>query len=210
MAIGLCGLALFLALPLVDFGAISARSQMARFAAGKVPAAEFDWRAMAFDFGPAGRARLREIARGGPPDQRKLASAALASKDRYAVEAEVGKAESAANLGSRLRIIPEGSPIPDELRNSIAATRYCRVGPCVVTLVDERRAVIAGPLIKDDNVESALLERNAKGVWMQDIHSQYVAKPPFRPDLVTASVELRTVERKQLFIDGKPVGNAVE
>jgi hypothetical protein len=210
MAIGLCGLALFLALPIVDFGAISAKSQMARFAAGKVPAAEFDWRAMAFDFGPAGRSRLREIARSGPPDQRKLANAALASKDRYAVEAEVGKAESAANLGTRLRIIPEGSAIPQDLRNSIAATRYCRVGPCVVTLVDDRRAFIAGPLIKDDNVESALLERNAKGVWMQDIHSQYVAKPPFRPNLMTAPVELRTVERKQLFIDGKPVGNAVE
>ncbi len=210
MAVGLCGLALVLALPIVDFGAISARSQMARFAAGKVPAAEFDWRAMAFDFGPAGRARLREIARSGPADQRKLASAALASKDRYAVEAEVGKAESAANLGSRLRIIPEGSPIPDELRNSIAATRYCRVGPCVVTLVDERRAVIAGPLIKDDNVESALLERNDKGVWMQDIHSEFVAKPPFRPNMATAPVELRTVERKQLYVDGKPVGAAFE
>jgi hypothetical protein len=210
LAIALCGLALFLALPIVDFGAISASSQMARFAAGKVPAAEFDWRAMAFDFGPAGRSRLREIARSGPPEQRKLASAALATKDRYAVEAEVQKVESATNLDSRLRIIPEGSEIPQDLRNSIAATRYCRVGPCVVTLVDASRAVIAGPLIKDDTVESAVLDRNAKGVWMQDIHSQYVAKPAFRPNLVTAPVELRVVERRQLYIDGKPVGDAFE
>jgi hypothetical protein len=100
--------------------------------------------------------------------------------------------------------------MPEDLRNSIAATRYCRVGPCVVTLVDDSRAVIAGPLIKDDNVESALLERNAKGVWEQDIHSRFVAKPPFRPNLVTAPVELRTVERKQLYIGGKPVGEAFE
>jgi len=210
LAIGLCGLALFLALPIVDFGAISARSQMARFAAGKVPAAEFDWRAMAFDFGPSGRARLRDIARSGPPDQRKLAVAALATKDRYAVDHEVKKIESAANLGIRLRIIPQGSPIPDDLRNSIAATRYCRVGPCVVTLVDARRAVIAGPVLKDDTVESAVLERNAKGLWQQDTHSRYIAKPPFRPNLVTAPVELRAVERQQLYIDGKPVGDAFE
>jgi hypothetical protein len=210
MAIGLCGLALFLALPIVDFGAISAQSQMARFNAGKVPAGEFDWRAMAFDFGPAGRARLREIARTGPPEQRKLATAALASKDRYAVEAEVQKAESAANLDTMLRVIPEGAATPPDLRSSIAATRYCRVGPCVVTLVDGNRAVIAGPLIKDDNVETALLERNEKGVWSQDIHSRFVAKPPFRPNLETAPVELRSVERKQLFIDGKPVGEAFE
>ena len=210
LAIGLCGLALFLALPIVDFGAISASSQMARFAAGNVPAAEFDWRAMAFDFGPAGRSRLREIARTGPPEQRKLANTALASKDRYAVKAEVEKVESAANLGSQLRIIPEGSEIPDDLRNSIAATRYCRVGPCVVTLVDASRAVIAGAVIKDDNVESAVLERNAKGLWQQDIHNQYIAKPPFKPDVARAPVELRTVERRQLFIDGEPVGNAFE
>jgi hypothetical protein len=210
LAIGLCGLALFLALPIVDFGAISAQSQMARFAAGKVPAAEFDWRAMAFDFGPAGRHRLQEIAKSGPADQRKLASAALASKNRYAVDEEVQKAESAANLDTMLRVIPEGAAMPEDLRNSIAATRYCRVGPCVVTLVDDSRAVIAGPLIKDDNVESALLERNAKGVWEQDIHSRFVAKPPFRPNLVTAPVELRTVERKQLYIGGKPVGEAFE
>ena len=210
LAIGLCGLALFLALPIVDFGAISAQSQMARFAAGKVPVAEFDWRAMAFDFGPAGRSRLREIARTGPPDQRKLASAALASKDRYAVDHEVQKAESAANLGTRLRVIPEGSVIPQDLRNSIASTRYCRVGPCVVTLVDGRRAVIAGAVIKDDTVESAVLQRNDKGVWSQDIHSRYVAKPPFRPNLGTAPVELRTVDRKQLYIDGTPVGDAFE
>jgi hypothetical protein len=210
LAIGLCGLALFLALPILDFGAISASSQMKRFAAGKTPANEFDWRAMAFEFGPAGRKRLREIARSGPPGQRRLAAAALASKNRYEVETEVQVAASAANLKSRLRILPEGSALPPGLGQSIAQTRYCRVGPCVVTLVDDRRALIAGPLIKDDNVESALLERNAKGVWLQDIHSRYVAKPPFRPNLVIAPVEVRTVERRQLYIDGKPVGEAFE
>jgi hypothetical protein len=210
LALGLCGLALFLALPILDFGAISAQSQMARFVAGRIPAGEFDWRAMAFDFGPAGRERLREFAKTGSLEQRKLASAALASKDRYAVEEQVQKTESAANLDTRLRVIPEGSALPPDLLSSIVGTRYCRVGPCIVTLVDERRAVIAGPLIKDDNVESAVLERNAKGVWMQDIHRQYIAKPPFKPDLGAAPVELRTVERKQLFIDGKPVGDAFE
>ena len=73
LAIGLCGLALFLALPILDFGAISARSQLARLDSGKVEAEEFDWRAMAFDFGPEGRERLAEIAKTGRPAQRKLA-----------------------------------------------------------------------------------------------------------------------------------------
>ncbi len=210
LAIGLCCVALFLALPILDFGAISASSQMKRFATGRIPAAEFDWRAMAFDFGPAGRERLADIAGSGPADQRKLAGAALASKNRYDVEEQVQKTASTANLGTRLRVVPDGVVLPTDLRSSIAATRYCRVGPCVVTLVDNRRAVIAGALIKNDTVESAVLERDAKGVWSQDIHSRFVAKPPFRPNLSTAPVELRNVERRQLYVDGKPVGDAFE
>jgi hypothetical protein len=183
---------------------------MARFAGGKIPANEFDWQAMAFEFGPAGRKRLREIARSGPPDQRKLAIAALTSKNRYAVVEDVEKAESATTLDTRLRVVPEGAAIPPELRNSIAATRYCRVGACVVTLVDDRRAIIAGPLMKGETLQSAVIERDDKGAWSQDFGVHTLAKPPFRPNLVTAPVEVRKVERRQLFIDGKPVGEVLE
>jgi hypothetical protein len=210
LALGLCGLALLLALPILDFGAISAQSQVARFAAGRTAPADFDWQAMAFDFGPAGRKRLADIARSGPPDQRRLASAALATKDRYQIEEQVRKAESATTLDARLRVVPEGATLPSGLRESIAATRYCRVGPCVVTVLDQRRAVIAGALIKDDTIETALLVPNANGVWEQDVNDRFVAKPPFRPDVSRVPVELRTVERRQLFIDGKPVGEAFE
>ena len=108
LALGLCGLALLLALPIVDFGAISARSQMARLAAGRSRPAEFDWQAMAFDFGPAGRRAPRRIARGGPTEQRTLAAAALATKNRYDIEAEVAKTGAIANLDRYLRVIPEG------------------------------------------------------------------------------------------------------
>jgi hypothetical protein len=210
LAIGMCAAALLLALPILDFGAISAKSQVARFASGRTAPADFDWRAMAFDFGPAGRRRLEQIMRSGTPDQRRLAQAALATTDRHQVEEQVRKADSAATLEARLRVVPAGSTLPAGLRESIAATRYCRVGPCVVTVVDERRAVIAGPLIKDDNVETALLMPNTKGIWQQDIHSRFIAKPPFRPDVSRVPVELRTVERRQLFIDGKPVGEPFE
>ena len=211
LALGLCGLALFLALPILDFGSISAQSQMARFTAGRVPAKDFDWQAMAFDFGPAGRAQLRAFARNGSPDQRRLATAALASKNRYDVDQQVQQSDSAANLDTRMRVIPEGSAVPPELRSAIAGTRYCRVGRCVLTLVDADRALVAGPLYKDDTIETARMTRQRDGRWSP--YENWVAvapKPPFRPDLATAPVELRTVERRQLFIDGKPVGEAFE
>lgn len=212
LAIGLCGLALFLALPILDFGAISANSQMARFAAGRVPAAEFDWRAMAFDFGPAGRKRLQTIASSGAPDQRKLASAALASKDRYQVNEQVDQAASAAKLGSMMRVVPEGTTLPAELRSAVAATRYCRVAPCVVTLIDPGRAMIIGPTFnKTNNAGSSVLTRDPKGAWAErDELLPDKPEAPFRPNLATAPVEVRKVERRQVYVAGKPVGKPFE
>jgi len=209
LALGLCGLALFLALPILDFGAISAKSQMDRFAEGRTPAGEFDWRAMAFDFGPEGRRRLARIAQSGTPDQRRLARVALSTRDRYQVEENVRQTDHAATLDARLRIVPEGSVLPAGLRSAIAATRHCR-GPCVVALVDERRAVVAGALNKADSIETVLLMRDAKGAWKPDALTRAVAMPPFRPDLSRAPVELRTVERRQMYIEGKPVGEVFE
>lgn len=211
LALGLCGIAIFLALPIVDFGAISANSQMARFTAGKVDAKEFDWQAMAFDFGPAGRERLAGIARSGSPDQRKLAGAALATKERYKVEEEVAKQESAATLGERLRTVPEGETLAPALQTAIAGTRYCRAGSCVVTMINPERALVAGQLFKDDTVQSAVMVRQADGGWHQfGTVGEAVPVAPFKPDLATAPVEVRTIQRKQLFIDGKPVGEPFE
>src|SRR3546814_16627257 len=43
LAIGLALLALFLALPILDFGAISTRDQLARLKSGAQPVEKFDW-----------------------------------------------------------------------------------------------------------------------------------------------------------------------
>ena len=60
-----CGLALLLALPLADFGAVATRDQLARLESGAVPANEFDFDALRWDFGDAGRAALARLARIG-------------------------------------------------------------------------------------------------------------------------------------------------
>jgi hypothetical protein len=222
LALGLCGLALLLALPIVDFGAISARSQVARFAAGRTPPADFDWQAMAFDFGPAGRRQLEQIVRNGPADQRKLASAALASKNRYEVESDVAKSASLANLDRFLRVVPQGSTVPPGLRDAIGASRFCRTDPCVLMVIDARNAVLAGHWRGDDALQSQRLTLGSNGLWSElfGVPVPIVARPvagkpnpdaaKHEPDLATAQIELRTVERRQLHIDGKPVGEAFE
>jgi hypothetical protein len=113
LAIGLCGLALFLALPILDFGAMSARSQIARLESGKVSPAKFDWKAMAFDFGPAGRSRLQQIAKSASPGTNRLAATALAAKDRWdATQEKI----VAGPLPVEVTVYPAGSAVPAELR----------------------------------------------------------------------------------------------
>ncbi len=64
MAVVACGIAFLLALPLVDFGGVSARNQVDRLNAGKVTAEQFDFAALRFDFGASGEAVLAELAEG--------------------------------------------------------------------------------------------------------------------------------------------------
>lgn len=116
LALALCGLALFLALPIIDFGAISARSQMERLASGRVGPAKFDWAAMAFKFGPAGRARLSEIVRAGPPDLRAMASTALNANNRYEATPE---RLVAGPPPAEISVVPASASVPDALRQTL-------------------------------------------------------------------------------------------
>ena len=216
-AIAVCGVALLLALPVLDFGAISARSQMARLASGTVASSEFDWKAMAFDFGPSGRKRLAEIAASGPTDQRKLAASALSSKNRYDVQAEVEKSASAASLDRYMRVLPEGTTLSPAQRDAIAATPLCREQTCVVTLIDQRSGVVAGRVFADSNVAVNTITMNAKGQWIHEfvssapeIKTSAIGEKIAPIDFATAPIEVRTVTRRQLYIDGKAVGDAFE
>ena len=113
LAIGLCGLALLLALPILDFGAISARSQLARLSDGYVVPAEFDWNAMAFDFGPAGRHALKRLAASGTTDQRARAAAALNAETRSGLTEDV---LTAGPPPSELVVMPRDASVPSDLR----------------------------------------------------------------------------------------------
>ena len=224
LALALCGLALFLALPIVDFGAISARSQVERLERGRLRADQFDWRAMAFDFGPRGRAALARIAASGTPEQRKLAAAALVTRSGHDIEVEAARMAATANLGRFLRVVPEGASVSPALRRAIGSTRFCSESACVLLLVDARRALVAGRWRGDEAVQAQMLTRSDAGEWTPsyDVSVAVPAPaPPGResstapreargPDLARARIELRPVTRTQLHIDGKPVGEAFE
>ena len=212
LAIGLCGLALFLALPVLDFGAISARSQIARLESGQTRAEEFDWAAMAFDFGPAGRRSLERIAESGPANQRQLASTALASKDRYRVEAAARNVEQQANIERRVRLMSPDIKLTPEVRKRLAEFGGCKEeNPCPVLRVDARRLLVVwqGADKQDRSVVASLVDL---GRDPADIDYMATARDltPEIDDLQKARIEIRTVERRQAFIDGKPAGDPFE
>src|SRR5690606_14796109 len=81
LAVAVCGAASVLALPIFDFGAISARNQVARLEAGKVTPDNFDYAALRWDFGDAGRTALARLAKSGNAKVAELAGAALAQSE---------------------------------------------------------------------------------------------------------------------------------
>ena len=206
LAIGLCSLALFLALPILDFGAISARSQLARLDSGQVTAEQFDWRAMAFDFGPEGRERLEAIAKKGGPDERKLASHALTAEARYDIDI-VEQPRHAAELDRYLRKIPTDLVVPPDLRIAVANNSYCHGHTCVLVQVSPTKMVLTG---RYENGPVGMLDFTLyQGQWVTAPPRPDV-EPTIKSDLATAHVEIRTIERKQLYVEGKPVGTPFE
>ena len=83
----------------------SATSQVARLESGKVQAERIRLAAMAFDFGPDGRERLEEIARGGPPESAQTGAwqGRFSTKNRGDVS---GKSSNRTVASANLAISP--------------------------------------------------------------------------------------------------------
>lgn len=209
LAIGLCGLALFLALPILDFGAISAKSQLARLESGKIKAEEFDWAAMGFDFGPAGRRALERIAASGPEAQRRLALTALKSKERYRVEAAARNVEQQANIETRVRLMSPDIELTPTVKQRLAEFGGCKEEtPCAVLRVDADRLLVVWQGADKSTVASLVdLRRDPADI---DYGAKARDLSPKVDDLQRARIEIRTIERRQAFIDGKPVGDPFE
>jgi hypothetical protein len=104
--------------------------------------------------------------------------------------------------------------LPAALRPVVERSHFCRLGPCVLTLIDEKRAVLVGKPRPNTTPGSLRLGRRQDGSWAEYDPSETStdAAPPAlqQLDLGAGKVEVRSVERRQLFIDGVPVGEVFE
>jgi len=218
LAIGLCGLALFLALPIVDFGAISARSQLARLNSGEVKPIEFDWAAMAFDFGPEGRERLVEIAKRGSAEQRRLAAAALTTESRWDLSRQTEIVERQAGIEKNVRLMSPDIQWSDDLRRKVSAIGECdeRQQCALIRLTPDKLALLrtysGERYLSTSVIDLAVSPPPGPGaIKTPDVIAMVDMDTPVMKDvdLGKAKIEARDVAVRQIYVDGRPVGQAV-
>ena len=208
LALGVCALMTFLALPVLDFGAISARSQVARLESGKVEPAKFDWAAMAFDFGPAGRKRLRELARSGPTQWRSFAAEAIGAKERWGLERTTNAAIQVDEIRGRIRVVSNDIQLTPDLLRRIAMRRMCdENAQCALVRVDQNRIAVISSFRDGGHLTSMLIDLTEPA----DVEvARPSPVPPKSVDLGDALIELRTVQKRQLYVNGEPLGEVIE
>ena len=121
LAAGVSVVALFLALPIFDFGAIAASSQVARLQWGKVSPEHFDFTALRWDMGEGGRRALARLANGRNAKIAELARAALAQKERtYATSDQTNRIRA----DFRLRVQPDDAEVRARVLDYLVAQPY--------------------------------------------------------------------------------------
>lgn len=209
LAIALVLLAAFLALPILDFGAIATRDQLARLESGKVAAEKFDWAAMAFDFGPSGRTALAQLTKSIDKARADSARAALAAKDRYELAGPRGRAPMPP-IAERLRVVPADRPLPAEALDVVAGTYMCsRAAACVAVWLDADRLGVLGQYEPGDDVNFGFVSRGENGRWQQGDWTARRSGAPAKPlDLSNARIEVE--QRRHILVDGVPESGAIE
>lgn len=174
-AIALVAMAIFLALPIIDFGSISARDQVARLKSGQVPAHKFDYAAMAYDFGPKGRALLKSLSTNSNEKVAVLAKEALAANNRWDIARyQQGADQDIRPLEERLVVVGAAPAATEKaiLLKALRSTNFCRYEICTARKVDQESWLVTGKRYDDKGEELVLLKRSGpprtKGEALED------------------------------------------
>ena len=227
LALGVCGIAAVLATPLVNFGAISTHDQVARLTSGRISPDQFDWRDLAFEFGPSGRKAAEQLKQSGAtPAIRTAAADALSYKSRWEAPSPGEQAQRRERV-AQARVLPKPVALPPELTKALETEPRCTgASPC--TIYYEAGAdiavVVIQPACVDPNVgavtrcstETTPLYRRGNQ-WLRRYELPDGAAEPnrqaasqVRQGWAKGAVEVRPVTRRQVFIGGEPVGQAFE
>jgi hypothetical protein len=199
LAVVISAVALVLAMPILDFGAISARDQLARLERGDVSAEDFDYAALRWDFGDAGR---KALARLGSRDGKVGELATLASRQTervYSIDRD-NQFRTEAELD--VRIIPDGDVslrrlVVDHLRShGYLCTEFC----VALDLGPREAGGREVAFVMNGRYQRVILPQ---GTLEPATEVAPAGLPRFGRD---SEVEVRTVEKRYIVVDGRPVG----
>ncbi len=194
-----CGLALLLALPIFDFGAISTRNQVARLESGKVPVEQFDFTALRWDFGSPGRKALERLSKSGNAKVAELAEAALSQNERvYATFDETNKTRA----DFKLRVQPDDDELRERVLDYLVANPYQCDDRCVaLDLGEAPGGARYVAIVRSANYDLLLFR---PGAALE--HPPAPTGPPvLGPDSVIEVSEARVIR-----IDGEVVGPPID
>jgi hypothetical protein len=197
LAVVISASALFLALPILDFGAISARQQLARLERGAVSAQDFDYAALRWDFGDAGRRALAALAKRGG-DVGRLATKALRDKKTSRYAEPVVEATDI--------VVRTDNPAmrPRALAYAKAMAWQCAGGCYFIDLgpiEGGERFAMAG------SGGASAVTLDGKGQVVPGNSGKSLIERAYRSG---DTVEIRSVERRFVTINGQPVGPPID
>lgn len=230
LAFILGAVAILLSTSLISFERIATADQIARLQSGRIKPVDFDYRGLWFDFGPPGQEAIRRLAKEAKDASVRAFAAATQKLDYRYEEApnEVAR-RSGDELDKRLTILPARVPLEPKLRARLTDYDACQAGGrCTLRYVagQDYAIVIHQPGVdcKGCDPEINLLHRGPAGDWGKDgpiarialprSEKSTEAKKPSEAEqraraISAGKVEMRMVERRQLFIDGKPYGDPI-
>lgn len=194
LAVGACVFAILLALPILDFSAISTRNQLDRLDNGRVSAAKFDYSALRWDFGEPGKRALATLTKkpGEVGEQARLAQAQT-TRPYWGFERR-------EDADFKLRMQPENAALRAQVLAYLKANPWACNEDCVALdlgpATDGRRKVA---IVQGRSYEQVTLPIDTS-------EPQPVAAPIVEPETEgPAQVEIRTVEKRYIFVNGKPL-----
>jgi hypothetical protein len=205
LAVGTCVVALILALPILDFGAVSAASQISRLRSGAVSVEDFDYDALKWDFGDAGKRALAKLAEDPNAAIAKLAREAQARLTKPYRWPGLEKDKPMDRLDNLHTEITDPA-LREKLESFVRSQPYRCKSPCVaVDLGTDRNGSPHIAFVENRNVEH--LRQDANGNLF--VSDGSLPLPPERSTPVPGAVpqvEVRKYEGRRIYVNGKPVG----
>jgi hypothetical protein len=224
----------------VNFGALSARDQVARLESGRISPEKFDWAALRFDFGRAGREVLHRLVRSRSADVSTRAREALAAKARWDLTDHGTDLWARSKWPTQIKVLPAAAAVPPELR-TLLLDRGDLNAPCLgpgecllfwrpgetsaVAVLDGCAASIVGPSRQTDKSGGCrimvnpvglrdgrwqMLENNINPEREMSAQEEQESLRRERAAIDAGRVTIREVTRRQVFIGDEPVSQLFE